>query len=277
MADLDEQIATQDGLSLDALTLVAAAIVAYILQNILHEGVGHGGACLLVGGDPVALSTAYFDHDSQSVSDFGGRFISAAGTLVNLVVGLIFWGLLRKAQTAAPTMRFFLWLSMTVNLLTSTGYLLFSGVLGVGDWVAVADGIQPMWLWRLGISIAGVILYLLCIWIALREMNLLIGGEEPERSTRAFKLSLLPYAAGCVASTIGSVLNPLSSLLIATSAASSFGGTSALAWMTQLLKTKWFPTAPARTLHISRDWGWIATAGVLLVLHIAVLGPSVQF
>jgi hypothetical protein len=43
--------------SIDRLTLIAIAAVAYVLANIAHEGVGHGGSCLLLGGQPVALST----------------------------------------------------------------------------------------------------------------------------------------------------------------------------------------------------------------------------
>ena len=43
-----------------------------MLGNVLHEGAGHGGACLLVGGKPLALSSVYFECSAES------RFVLAA-------------------------------------------------------------------------------------------------------------------------------------------------------------------------------------------------------
>ena len=45
----DERVA------LDRSTLVAVALAVYALVNLAHEGLGHGGACLLAGGEPQAL------------------------------------------------------------------------------------------------------------------------------------------------------------------------------------------------------------------------------
>jgi len=35
--------------SLDLLTVAAIGIVAFSVATVVHEGVGHGGACLLAG------------------------------------------------------------------------------------------------------------------------------------------------------------------------------------------------------------------------------------
>jgi len=40
----------------DALTIAAIAIVVYIVAGVIHEGVGHGGACLLAGGRVLVIS-----------------------------------------------------------------------------------------------------------------------------------------------------------------------------------------------------------------------------
>src|SRR5215470_1423305 len=45
----------------DSLTVGAIGILAYMFGSVLHEGVGHGGACLLVGAKPLALSSVYFE------------------------------------------------------------------------------------------------------------------------------------------------------------------------------------------------------------------------
>ena len=45
----------------DLLTLVAVAIVAYAVANVIHEGLGHAGTCVLVGGRLTVLSSMHFD------------------------------------------------------------------------------------------------------------------------------------------------------------------------------------------------------------------------
>src|SRR2546426_9001843 len=69
----------------DALTVIAVSALAFIASNVLHEGLGHGGACLLVGGKPLSLTAVYFDHDSAGLSDLQSRFIAAGGPIVNLI------------------------------------------------------------------------------------------------------------------------------------------------------------------------------------------------
>src|SRR5215469_13851298 len=102
----------------DRLTIVAIAIVAFALANVLHEGAGHGGACVLTGGHARVLSSVHFECDRDS------RIISAGGTLVNFIVGFLCWMMLRAASPARGSLRYFLWLLMTVNLLQGGGYFL---------------------------------------------------------------------------------------------------------------------------------------------------------
>jgi hypothetical protein len=175
----------------DVWTIVAIGIVAYALASVIHEGIGHGGACLLTGGHPVALSTVHFECDRE------GRAVAAGGTVANCVAGLVFW-LASRAATRATRLRYFLWLSMTINLFDAGGYFLFSGVGNIGDWAAVIRGLEPSWLWRTGLTLLGASSYLLFVWIALLEMRLLVGPKDPARVRRAKKLCLAPYLAGGV-------------------------------------------------------------------------------
>jgi hypothetical protein len=261
----------------DWLTLVAIGVVAFLLQNVLHEGVGHGGACLLVGGRPVALSTAYFDCDLTGLPERSRRIVASAGSLLNAAVGLLLWVAVRRMQRSSPALRYFLWLSMSVNLLTATGYLLSSGVLGVGDWMVVIDGLQPGWVWRAVLTAAGLALYALCTWISLRVLNDFIGSDEPVRFGRAGKLSIIPYLAGSSTTTVASLFNPLGGIFVLTSAAASFGGASALAWMAQLFRMKWIRPSPEPPLQIPRNWWWIIGVVFLHFLRVGILGRGVQF
>ncbi|MGA7305350.1 MAG: hypothetical protein WBW88_10770, partial [Rhodothermales bacterium] len=262
---------------IDWLTVAAISVVAYVLQNVLHEAVGHGGMCLLLGGDPSALSTAYFDMVDGSVSPAGRKLVAAGGTIVNLLAGGLFWVALRATPTSRSSVRFFIWLSMTINLLTGTGYFLFSGVSQVGDWVVVISGFEPHWFWTAALIVVGLSTYLLSIWLALKTLNPLLGADDTLRLKRAFDLSFKPYLAGCIATTVGAALNPVSPTLILMSAAANFGGTSGLAWMTQLYNRPWFTPSTGPPIEIGRSWSWIIAGSVLLALHILVLGPSVTF
>ena len=264
-------------LNLDLLTIVSMSIVVFVIQNVLHEFVGHGGATILVGGKLVAWTTAYLDHDLVNVSDVGRRMIAAAGPVINLLVGLLFWYLLRGRDKNPDSMTFFMWLMMAVNLMTGTGSFFFSGASGMGDLAEVVRGAGPMWIWRIGMIIAGMITYAASIWISLNEMNPFIGTDDPGRNRRAMRLSLIPYLAGSIASTIGAFFNPMSMIFVITSAVSTFGGSSGLAWMTQLYSTKLFTPNKHLPIMIRRNWIWVVVGVPLLAIHIFVIGPGINF
>lgn len=263
------------GQKTDLLTVAAISVVAYIVANVVHEGMGHGGACLLISGcDPQTLTTAFFESDTSRVSVAGLRWLAAGGTLANAAVGLLFLWLYRHSARRSEAIRFFLWCAMSVNLLVAAGYPLFSGVLGVGDWVEVADG------WPMGrplLAVSGVVLYLVAVWIALVELTMLVGTGRPDAVRRGVRLTLVPYVAGSLASTCGALLNPGGAAFIAMSAAAHFGGTSGLAWMAQLLGSSWLRPVRVDPVPIPRSWAWIGAAAVALFAHIAILGPGLTF
>ena len=267
----------KNDLSIDLLTILAIGIISFIIKNVIHEALGHGGACLLVGGTPLVLSSAHFDCDTTSVSDAGMRFISAAGTLANFIAAYLFWLLYDNRRVQSPALRYFFWFLMNGNFFIAAGYPLFSGTIGVGDWVNVVQDFQPAWLWRVLLAVTGFVLYSYGVWFALREMKTLIGSDPNERLVRAFRLTLFPYLAGATVSSLGSLFNPIGAFVIFTSAAAAFGGSSAFAWMSQMLKTKWFPEVSDEFVVIERNWTWVIVAIVLGLFHIFVLGPGVEF
>src|SRR5581483_8331690 len=70
-------------------TVTAIALVAYCASNVLHEAVGHGGACLALGGKPLVLSSVHFDCGEQALSALSIRGVAAAGTIVNFISGTL--------------------------------------------------------------------------------------------------------------------------------------------------------------------------------------------
>jgi hypothetical protein len=73
----------------DRLTMIALSALACIVQDVLHEGLGHGVTAWLSGAHRVTMSTVALQSDVDT------RLISANGTLVNLLFAAIFWLLLR--------------------------------------------------------------------------------------------------------------------------------------------------------------------------------------
>lgn len=258
----------------DALTVGAIGILAYMLGNVLHEGAGHGGTCLLVGAKPLVLSSVHFECSLDS------RLVMAGGTLVNLLAGAVFFALGHFTGRRYPRLKYFFWISMTVNLFTGTGYFLFSGIGGIGDWGEFIQGLGPQWLWRIGLSIFGAVTYLLAARISLLELRPLIGSTKESRYRRAVRLSAIPYFAGGILMCIAGALNPIGMILILISAAAStFGGTSGLMWSTHWLnRGTMIPYGPsAEPMPIHRSWPLIVTACAIAIAFIAVLGRSVRF
>jgi hypothetical protein len=112
----------------DLLTVCAISLLAAILGNVLHEGLGHAATALLTGAASGVLSTVAWS------SDFDSRLVAAAGTLANLAAAIILWIALRSATRASVRLRFFLLISFAFNLFAGTGYFFFSGVTNFGDW-----------------------------------------------------------------------------------------------------------------------------------------------
>jgi len=109
----------------DWLTVTAVSALACILQDVLHEGLGHGVTAWLSGARRVTMSTVALQ------SDIDTPWIAANGTLVNLFFAGIFWLLLLKPRRYKSTTFYFLVLAMAGNLFTGTGYFFFCLVEGI--------------------------------------------------------------------------------------------------------------------------------------------------
>jgi hypothetical protein len=265
------------GAAIDRVTVVAIAVVAYALANLLHEGLGHGGTCLWVGGRLTALSAVHAECAAEGRGPLASSLVTAAGTLANLAAGATAWLLLRRQGTSLTARRYFLWLFMTVNLLQATGYWLFSGVGNVGDWAQLVAGREPRWLHRAGLALLGGAGYWGTIVLGLRTLSPLLG-DGADRVRRARTLCLVPYLAGGGLYVAAGALNPVSPLLVLISAAAaSFGGTSALAWMTDLLRRPAHPPTAGAPLGIDRSVAWIAVAAATALVFVAILGPGLAF
>jgi hypothetical protein len=264
----------QDSWEPDLATLVAIAVVAYGLANFAHEGVGHGGACVLAGGRPLVLSSVHFECDETVLTDGGRKLLAAAGTLLNLLLGgLALLGL--KAGWRSAHVRFFLWLFATLNLLQAAGYFLFSGIGNIGDWAEVIRGLHPALGWRAGLTVIGGLAYIGITRASAGWLAPLVGREG--RIARARRLAVPSYLAGGHLYCVSGLFNPLGPLLLFISAAAaSFGGTSGLLWFHEWLRGDRIPMSSG-PIDLGRQRGWLVAGAFTALVFVGLLGPGIRF
>lgn len=263
----------------DWATLVAISALAYLLAVGLHEHLGHAAACVVLGSRPLEVGAFYVDCDYSSLSDARIRLVALAGPVVSLVVGVGGFLVLRRLPRNASPLSYFVWLLGTIGLMSATGYLLFSGISGIGDFGTGRDGVlyhaAPEWFWRIVLTIAGVAGYVLTIFVALRAIDPRIAGAGDTRVGYASRLALTSYLTGAVVFVAIGLLNPHGLIIVLISAAaSSLGATSGLLWMMQLLDRK--RETPGPGLIFQRNWRWIALGGLAALVYAIVLGPTLR-
>ena len=265
--------------SLDILTLMAIAICAYTLGDIFHEGLGHGLAYVLLGGKVVNISSTACSCVADGLSRTAQRVVAAAGPLMNLVLSILFWIVLRTFRKLEISIRYFIWLFMTFNGLVFAGYLAVPTLFGFGDWFDFIQGLSPEWLWRISLISIGVILYICVAYVAVHEFEFLQSRTLSERRRRAWTLNLVPYLSGGLAFCISGLFNPVGpELILISAAAASFGGASGLIWMSPWSAGK-APdvNTPQSPVTIKRNWWWIIVGLLALIFLIFVLGPGITF
>jgi hypothetical protein len=251
----------------DRLTLIAISALACILQDVLHEGLGHGVTAWLSGAHSLSISTVALQ------SDIDTRWISANGTLVNLLFAAIFWLLLLNPQRYRPATRYFLVLAMAGNLFTGTGYFFFSGVTNFGDWAAVIQGLHPHWMWQLGLVVLGVISYYASMLLVAAKLSPFRSQDQASRRLRG--LCWTPYFTDGILAGVGGLLNPAGLFyVIASALPSTLGANAGLLSLPSIMKGSGSqePVAP-----IERSRVWIATAAVASLLFIFVLGRGLTW
>lgn len=254
----------------DRPTMVAISAIACVLQDVLHEGLGHGVTAWLSGAHRLTMSTIALQ------SDLDTRPMAAAGTLVNLIFAAVFWLLLRRPQRYRPATRYFLVLALMGNLFTGTGYFFFSGVTNFGDWAAVIQGLKPHWAWQLGLVVVGVASYYASMVVVGAEMEPF--HKKADSSPRIRRLCWTPYFTDGLLAGLGGLLNPLGLFyVIASALPSTLGANAGLLSLPSLMQ--WWkrvhqeePVAP-----IPRHIAWIAAGALASLLFIFVLGRGLTW
>ena len=260
----------------DVPTVMAIAALAGAIATQLHEGAGHGGACLALGQHVREWGAFYLDCDTHGAPPMVGRLVAAAGSTMNLLTALVALLLLRATPPSRPHARFFWWLLVALGGFNWAGYFLFSGVSGIGDWGrdGVFHGVSGWPFWRALLALGGGLLYWRWAIAAMRQLAR-STGEDEEGRRQARRLAWISYwAIGGTALAIG-LLNPIGLfVLLASAVASSFGGPSGLLWAPSYIRPGAAAAAPYR---LARNWAWITAGAVAVIAEGLILGPSLRF
>ncbi len=255
-------------------TVAALAAIAISVNVAMHEGT-HALACVAVGGELSEYTALYVSCDVETMAE--RRVVAGSAPFVNVLVGLGLFAALKRMRDVAGAPWYLVWLLMLMSLLYGSGYLLFSGVSGIGDMAVVTEGLEPAWLVRAIMVVAGAALFLSFVRLALGEMGGRIGGEPGERETRAFRMALVSYVTSLVvvaAAGLTSSAGFTSAPSLAGIAAVA-GGLSPLLWMMEWLRSDRIRKPPGEPLAVTRSCGWTAAGAAVALLYVLVLGRGV--
>jgi hypothetical protein len=261
---------------IDLPTVCAIAVVVYLTGTVTHEAFGHGLVSVIFGAHILHVSSVDMAPVGGNLTPWESRAVSAAGTLANIALGVIALILLRRTRSQSANTQYFLWLLGHLNLFIGGGYMMALSFAPFGDWHDFTQGLNSPFAWKLGLTIAGVIVSVAALVHAGATLARFTGDEAPARSRRAVTLTIAPYLVGGTVETIAALFNPVGWQLIFISAiAASFGGTFCLVWtpfwMRPLSGEEALRAAP---LLPSRSLPWL-TAGVIALLFLVFgLGPG---
>jgi hypothetical protein len=251
------------------LTLASIGATACTAADMVHEALGDGTVSWLTGDRILSISTVAIVNTTNS------RFVCAAGTSANCIIGALSLLALRRMQAFTP-LAYFLWTFGAYNLLNS-GYLVLSAVgNGSDDWTKVIAGLSPPWLWRCVLGLAGTTLYVLTIhWVVSFAIDWVNHGEVALADL--WRLVLSAYLAGGAVMTIASIFNPIGlSLILLSGAGASLGLNFGLLFLPGIVAANARSQTPV-TRPMPFNFFWFALGLAVSGLFIGVLGPGIHF
>jgi hypothetical protein len=257
----------------DLITIVSVAMLAFIVADMAHEGFGHILGFYLAGGQSGLLSTTRFTV-WITLGDPQWRIFDLGGPAGNLVFALLAWVAQRFVRTRPVPLKLFLWLLMAFSLFWAFGYLIFSGVTGRGDWMALLTGTRFVLPGRIVFVVLGIGLYRVTIRLMANEMRWLFPVYDAGDRGRIVRLIWICYISGGVIACAGAMLDPRGRMEILRSGAlSSFGGALGLLYVPRNL-FRMPQVAGVTDTPVSRDLAWMVAAAAGVIYYVAILGPG---
>ena len=243
----------------DLATLVAIGLLAYAVADITHHVLGHGAACLALGGRIVSLSSIFVNCTVH------GSAIDLAGPFANLAVGLAALALAHR-RSAISSARLFFALTAGFNLFWFALQLLFSAATRTDDfaWPMAAFHVsEPL---RYGLIALGGLLYVLSVGAVAGPMA---GYARPR--ARARRIVVVAWlTAGVFACATALFDHHPAAAILHHAAPQSLILPIGLLFLPQAAPRTSTAVSPA----IGFSARWIAAAGIVAAASMVLLGPG---
>jgi hypothetical protein len=200
--------------------------------------------------------------------------IIAAGSAANWVIGLICFGLLRAWRTARPALRYFLWLSMSVNLFLASTYVTVAPIIKFGDSYILIRDLPDQLFWRGALVLMGAVACWLSFRLCRAELGRLIGLRGRAARGVAWELVAPAYITGGVITVASGLFSQLEFKVAQLEAAGGSFGLTAWLLLLPLLIPEPLTLAP-HPFMVPRSVGWIVAGALTGLIFIGILGPGI--
>lgn len=259
------QAATAAAVADNPVTAAAIGLLAYLTADIAHHAIGHGGACLLLGGQLLRLTSI------RTTCTCTGAAIDLGGPLANFLLGAAALVVGRLGRPTTAAMRLFWLLTAAFNLFYAVGQLAYCAATNTDDWWWPLQQAHAPAAARYALAALALLLYaVLMRWLA---KQLAPFATPVSRATRLVGVAWL--AAGAVACSTAALDHPATAAILE----------HALPQALLLPIGLWL--LPARATHqaiaaqaapaLAFSWGWVAWAVAASIGSVLLLGPGFSF
>ena len=248
------------------MTTAAIGFLAYASADVAHHALGHGAACLGLGGHIISLSSIFVNCSLR------GAAIDLAGPLANLVLGLAALLAARIAARASSATRLLFILVAAFNLLWFAVQLLFSAATRTDDWAWAMHQFRVAEPIRYGMIAIGALAYVVTVRAIAAQM-----APFAHPGARATTIALTAWlTAGAIACVTAAFDHHAGAAILRHAAPQSFVLSIGLLFV---------PARAARSSSTGSSGGaaaalafsvpWAATAVLVGAASILWLGPGV--
>lgn len=247
----------------NAIMIASIGLLAYASADVAHHGLGHGGACLAVGGSIISLSSVFVNCSLH------GAAIDLAGPFANLVLGLAALLAAHIARPAATATWLFWVLVAAFNLMWFSLQLVYSVATGTDDWAWAIHHFDVTAPGRYGLIAVGALAYLFTIRLVAARMAPF--AHPPGRARRIVLIVWL--TAGVTACATAALDQNAVQAILLHAAPQSFLLSVGLLFVPARsagASSNGSPAAP-----IGSSVRWMIAAAIVGVASILLLGPGI--
>ncbi len=245
-------------------TTAAVGLLAYASADIAHHVLGHGGACLALGGSIISMTSVFVNCSLH------GATIDLAGPLTNLVIGVLAVIFTRLATRASlSTLRLFLTFLAGFNLFWFAGQLVFSVATRTDDWAWAMKQFHVGASVRFGLIAFGAFVYLWAMHVITSDL-----APYARPRARAGRIVFIVWTAAGITACATAALdhNVITAIFwhaLPQSVVMSIG-----LLLVPKRATQWTPLGELAPM-LSFSIPWTIAAAIVGVTTVLLLGPGV--